>query len=116
MKRILRTIAKGIIRQVVGRLPKPRSRLTGTLAIHGGAPVRDLRFRPWMNSQHRGLADWIFHANGAMRRVFLGGAEGLPQTLAKQFAQRWAEYCNCRFGLLLPHGTPRDFDEGIKLY
>ena len=31
--------------------------------------------------------------------------EGLPQPLAKQFAQQWAEYCGCRYGLLLPHGT-----------
>jgi dTDP-4-amino-4,6-dideoxygalactose transaminase len=31
--------------------------------------------------------------------------EGAPQPVAKQFAQQWAEYCGCRYGLLLGHGT-----------
>jgi dTDP-4-amino-4,6-dideoxygalactose transaminase len=35
----------------------------------------------------------------------MSGNEGLPQTLAKKFAQKWADYCGCRYGLLLPHGT-----------
>jgi dTDP-4-amino-4,6-dideoxygalactose transaminase len=39
------------------------------------------------------------------RRIFLTGVEGLPQPLAKDFAQQWAQYCGCRYGLLLPHGT-----------
>jgi dTDP-4-amino-4,6-dideoxygalactose transaminase len=38
-------------------------------------------------------------------RVFTSGIEGLPQPLAKEFSERWADYCGCRFGLLLPHGT-----------
>ena len=40
-----------------------------------------------------------------LRRVFLSGVEGLPQPLAEEFAQRWANYCGCRYGLLMPHGT-----------
>jgi dTDP-4-amino-4,6-dideoxygalactose transaminase len=39
------------------------------------------------------------------RRVFTNGVEGVPQPLAKKFAQQWAEFCGCRYGLLLPHGT-----------
>src|SRR5207237_9123488 len=37
--------------------------------------------------------------------IFLGGVEGLPQPRQRQFAERWAEYCGCRYALLLPHGT-----------
>jgi dTDP-4-amino-4,6-dideoxygalactose transaminase len=40
-----------------------------------------------------------------LRRVFLSGVEGLPQPLAEEFAQQWATYCGCRYGLLTPHGT-----------
>jgi dTDP-4-amino-4,6-dideoxygalactose transaminase len=41
----------------------------------------------------------------AFRAIFVGGVEGLPQTKQKEFAARWAEYCGCRYGLMLPHGT-----------
>jgi len=40
-----------------------------------------------------------------MRRIFVSGNEGLPQTLGKEFAKRWAQYCGVRHALLLPHGT-----------
>src|SRR5207253_5292608 len=53
----------------------------------------------------RGFFSWLFHARRAFRKVFLSGVEGLPQPLAKEFAQKWADYCGCRYGLLLPHGT-----------
>ena len=39
------------------------------------------------------------------RRIFLGGVEGLPQPLAEEFAQQWAAYCGCRYGLLISNGT-----------
>ncbi len=105
MMRLVRHIAKGVARQIIGRLPQMPSRLTGALAIHGGKPVRDVRFRPWVNSQNRTLVDWMLRGQGNLRRAFLSGVEGLPQPMAKQFAQEWAEYCGCRYGLLLPHGT-----------
>jgi len=105
MKAFLKQILKAAARQSVGRLPQPASRLTGTLAKHGGKPVRDIRFRPWPNYHSNNLLPWLLSLRPAMRKVFLTGVEGLPQPLAKDFAQRWAEYCGCRYGLLLPHGT-----------
>jgi dTDP-4-amino-4,6-dideoxygalactose transaminase len=40
-----------------------------------------------------------------LRGVFFSGIEGLPQPIARDFAQQWATYCGCRYGLLTPHGT-----------
>lgn len=98
-------IAKFVARQTIGRLPQPASRLHGPLAVEGGNPVRDTRFRPWTGSQTNNFMLWLCYMRPSFREVFLSGVEGLPQPLAKQFAQRWAEYCGCQFGLLLPHGT-----------
>ena len=97
--------AKILARQTLARLPTPRSRLSGGLAIHGGAPVRDLRWHPWRSARRGSLRAWWTAAGPELRRVFLSGVEGLPQPLAKKFARSWAEYCGCRYGLLLPHGT-----------
>jgi dTDP-4-amino-4,6-dideoxygalactose transaminase/predicted dehydrogenase len=105
MKSLLKKIAKAAARQSVGRLPQPASRLTGTLAKDGGKPVRDTRFRPWPSGHSDNLLPWLLELRPALRKIFLSGSEGLPQPLAKEFAQRWAEYCGCRYGLLLPHGT-----------
>lgn len=105
MKPFLKKIAKAVARQTIGRLPQPASRLTGKLAKDGGKPVRDLRFRPWANYHSKNLLPWFTVVGPRFRRIFLSGVEGLPQTLAKQFAQQWAKYCGCRYALLLPHGT-----------
>lgn len=104
-KPALKSVAREIARQTVGRLPPPASRLTGRLARDGGKPVRDVRLRPWASLHARDRALWSIRLRPQFRRIFLGGAEGVPQTLAKQFAERWANYCGCRYGLLLPHGT-----------
>jgi len=40
-----------------------------------------------------------------LRRVHASGIEGLPQPLAEKFARQWADYCGCRYGLMLMHGT-----------
>src|SRR5580658_5727832 len=105
MHRSLKKIAKAAARQTIGRLPTPPSRLTGQLARDGGKRVRDIRVRPWAEDRGGSLAEWLFHVGPAFRKVFLSRVEGSPQPLAKQFAQQWAEYCGCRYGLLLPHGT-----------
>jgi dTDP-4-amino-4,6-dideoxygalactose transaminase len=105
MKPLLKKIAKTIARQSIGRLPPPASRLTGKLAKDGGKPVRDIRFRPWASYHSKNLLPWLTIVGPSFRRIFLSGVEGLPQPLAKQFAQQWADYCGCRYGLLLPHGT-----------
>ena len=101
--------AKPVLRPVAratwGRLPQPASRLTGALAKEGGTPVRDIRFRPWASDSGSNVFHWHGGVRGRLRRVFLGGVEGLPQPLAQEFAQQWATYCGCRHGLLLPHGT-----------
>ena len=101
LNRALKSIAK----HTIGHLPPPASRLTGTLAKDGGKRVRDTRMRPWAESNDGALGQWLFEVGPAFRKVFLSGIEGSPQPLAKQFAKQWAEYCGCRYGLLLPHGT-----------
>ena len=105
MQKSFKKIAKAIARQTFGRLPAPASRLTGPLAKDGGMRVRDVRFRPWAEDRGGNFVQWLFHVRPAFRRIFLSGVEGAPQPLAKQFARQWAEYCGCRYGLLLPHGT-----------
>ena len=105
MKPLLKRIAKGLARQTVGRLPQPASRLTGKLARDGGKPVRDTRLRPWPRYHDSNRLQWQNGIGASLRRVFTSGVEGLPQPLAKQFAEQWAEYCGCKYGLLLPHGT-----------
>jgi len=104
MNRPLKETVKFVARQTIGRVPPP-SRLTGRLAIDGGAPVRDTRLRPWASARNSNLFPWLLGVRPVFRRIFTTGAEGMPQVLAKQFAVQWAQYCGCRFGLLLPHGT-----------
>src|SRR5437667_1955407 len=104
MKPSLKRIAKLVAQQTLGRLPPPASRFTGRLAKDGGTPVRDLRLRAWRKSYQNTARAWST-VQSAFRNVFTSGVEGLPQPLAKEFARQWAEYCGCRCGLLLPHGT-----------
>jgi len=101
----LKKIAKTTLQQTVGRLPRSASRLTGKLARDGGTPVRNVRYRPWRKYHDGNLAKWTAGIGASFREVFVSGVEGLPQPLGKKFAQTWAEYCGCKYGLLLPHGT-----------
>lgn len=105
MQRLFKKMAKVIAQRTIGRWPPPASRLTGLLARDGGRRVRDTRLRPWADSRKGNVVQWLFRVGPALRKVFASGLEGAPQTLAKRFAEQWAEYCGCRFGLLLPHGT-----------
>src|SRR5262245_46994075 len=105
MKPFVKRIAKGVARGTIGRIPASASRLTGKLAGEGGKPVRDIRFRPWADNHSKNRLSWSARLAPTFRRIFLDGAEGLPQTLAKQFADKWAEYCGCQYGLLVGHGT-----------
>src|SRR3984957_14678305 len=95
----------GIARATLGRLPPLPSRLTGSLARDGGKAVRDVRLRPWAAVNEGNFLRWEFEARALFRRIYIGGVEGLPQPLAEQFAEQWATYCGCRYGLLLTHGT-----------
>jgi dTDP-4-amino-4,6-dideoxygalactose transaminase len=79
--------------------------MTGALAKEGGIPVRDTRLRPWASEGDGRFFRWYGGIGRRLRRVFFSGVEGLPQPLAQEFAQQWAKYCGCRYGLLLPHGT-----------
>src|SRR5882762_101825 len=101
----LKKVVKVIAQQTIGRLPRPSSRLTGTLAIDGGKRVRDVRLRPWADYHDGSFVQWLFRMRPVFRSIFVRGVEGAPQPLAKQFAQQWAEYCGCRYGLVLGHGT-----------
>jgi dTDP-4-amino-4,6-dideoxygalactose transaminase len=100
-KPLLRSAA----RATLGRLPPSTSRLTGPLAREGGRPVRDVRLRPWASNNDGNFGRWQGEMRALFRGVFLSGVEGLPQPLAEQFAWQWAEYCGCRYGLLVGHGT-----------
>jgi len=101
----MRPLLRGIARATLGRLPPPASRLTGKLAKEGGTPVRDTRLRPWQGLQAGHAEDWEGGLRDEFRRILNSGTEGLPQPLATKFAQQWAEFCGCRYGLLMPHGT-----------
>ena len=94
-----------LVRATVGRLPPPSTRLSGALAKEGGIPVRNTRYRPWPSDRDGRFWDWHRGMRARFRGVFMSGTEGLPQPLAEEFAQQWAKYCGCRYGLLLPHGT-----------
>ena len=100
---------KAFARQIIRRLPPSARGLTGKLAIHGGEPVRDLRFRPWANYHSGNLGPWSLRVGRRLRGIFLSGVEGKvtgsEQPLGKEFAQKWAEYCGCRYGLFVSHGT-----------
>lgn len=105
MKTMFRDACKPIARQTVGRLPASPKRLSGRLAVNGGTPVRDIRFRSWASYHSGNLLSWFASVGPAFRKIYLSGVEGLPQPLQKQFAQQWAEYCGCKHALMLPHGT-----------
>jgi dTDP-4-amino-4,6-dideoxygalactose transaminase len=94
-----------LARATVGRLPPPSTRLSGTLAKEGGIPVRNTRYRPWASDRDGRFWDWHRGMRARFRGVFMSGTEGLPQPLAEEFAEQWAKYCGCRYGLLFPHGT-----------
>lgn len=100
-----RRAAKRLAQLTLGRLPPSPARLTGRLALEGGAPVRDVRLRPWPGSRSGGLLRWWRSVEPALRQVYLSGEEGLPQRRQQEFAARWAAYCGCKHALLLPHGT-----------
>ena len=105
MKRTARQIAKRAAQVTIGKLPPDPRRLSGPLAKHGGKPVRDVRFRPWPPVNNLSFTRWTFRLAPALRHVFRIGLEGQPHMLSKQFAQAFATYCGCRYGLLVGHGT-----------
>jgi dTDP-4-amino-4,6-dideoxygalactose transaminase len=105
MNPLVKDSARFLARQTVGRLPAPASRITGRLALNGGTPVRDTRIRPWARFPSGALLQWLTSVGPAFRNIFLSGIEGLPQPRQREFAEQWAEYCRCRYALLLPHGT-----------
>ena len=112
MKQIFRKLppwakdfAKSVARQTIGRLPPPSRRLTGKVARFGGTPVRDVRFRPWASYHAKNARYWAREVGPTLKRIFVSGKEGLPQTLTKELAVKWADYCEVRHALILPHGT-----------
>ena len=55
---LMRQGARWAGQQTVGRLPRSRARLSAPLAMLGGTPVRNLRYRPWPQSQTT-LGQWL---------------------------------------------------------
>ena len=104
-KDTVKKLVKAAARHTLGRLPPPAARLTGKLAKDGGTPVRDIRLRPWAAAHSGNPLPWFTSVGPAFRKIFLSGIEGLPQTLQKKFAAGFADYCGCKHGLMLPHGT-----------
>lgn len=98
-------VAKVIAQQTIGRLPPSPARLEGKLARDGGIPVRNTRYRPWPGNRPNLVLGKVLTGRSHLWKVLASGIEGLPQPMAKQFAERWAAYCGCRFALMLPHGT-----------
>lgn len=101
----LKRTAVDLARRVVAILPRSAAGRRGRLAVDGGTPVRDIRLRPWPANHRTSLAAWFTSVEPKFRAVFLSGIEGLPQTRQQAFAARWADLCQCRHALLLPHGT-----------
>ncbi len=101
----LKQVGKQLVRTVASRVPAPAGRLNGAAAIAGGKPVRDTRLRPWPDYPSHSPLEWVSLVEPALRRVFLSGSEGLPQTEANRFSAAWAAYCGVPHALLLPHGT-----------
>jgi len=95
---------KPVAQATLGKLPPWPSRLTGRLAHQGGRPVRDVRLRPWPSAKDANAANWR-EVGAAFRNIYTSAQEGHPQSLAREFARQWAEYCGCRYGIMLPHGT-----------
>jgi dTDP-4-amino-4,6-dideoxygalactose transaminase len=100
---LIRSAAKFVARHTIAR--RSQSARHGRLAVDGGRPLRDVRFHPWPSQAPNTRWDWATRVGPAFRAIFLSGIEGLPQTRQAAFAQRWADRCGCRHGLLLPHGT-----------
>lgn len=98
-------LLRPLVQTTLGRLPAPASRLTGALAKEGGRPVRNTRLRPWPTGNEGAAARWRQGAGAMLRQVYVSGIEGAPQRLAEEFARQWADYCGCRHGLLVMHGT-----------
>ena len=93
------------VRKLLSLAPLSPDRLTGKLARDGGKRVRDKKLRPYSGVPSHSIAEWFFKVGPVMGKLFRTGAEGAPQKLSKEFAQKWAEYCGTQYGLLLPHGT-----------
>jgi len=98
-------VLRSVVRATLGRLPRSSSRLTGPLARDGGQPVRNVRLRPWASVNDENRSRWRTEVGAMFRRIYVSGVEGLPQPLAERFAQDWASYCGCRYGILVGHGT-----------
>ena len=93
------------VRNLLSLVPRSQDRLTGRLARDGGKRIRDKNLRPYPPSPAHSIAEWFFKMGPVMGKLFRTGAEGAPQKLSKEFAQKWAAYCGVEHGLLLPHGT-----------
>jgi dTDP-4-amino-4,6-dideoxygalactose transaminase len=71
-----------------------------SLALRGGAPVRSTPFSPWPIYDEREA--------GALQDVLTSGNWGgypFPNDRARQFAQRFADFHNAKYGVAVTNGT-----------
>lgn len=94
-----------IILEARALVTPPGRRASGPLAKEGGVPVRGVHLRPWASVADGNASRWRSEARGMLRKVYVRGAEGLPQRLANDFAERWAAYTGAKYALLVAHGT-----------
>ena len=105
LRLLLKEPARRLVRHRRARRSLAPERLDGTLALHGGLPVRDTRWRPWPRAPLESRRGWWLEVAPELERIFREGREGLPQPLSRRFAERWARLLGARHALLLPHGT-----------
>jgi dTDP-4-amino-4,6-dideoxygalactose transaminase len=78
---------------------------TDTLAVNGGTPVRDNQQKSWTRWPPNEEDEWEKTIEPALREVFLSRTEGLPAPNGLGFGEAFAEYCNAKYGIMMPHGT-----------
>lgn len=75
------------------------------LAIFGGTPVRDTSKKPWTSWPQNHEEEWKNEIEPALKAVYLSRTEGLSAPKAKEFGEKFANYCGTKFAILMPHGT-----------
>ncbi|MDA1188504.1 MAG: DegT/DnrJ/EryC1/StrS family aminotransferase [Chloroflexi bacterium] len=85
-------------------------RKSDSLAVHGGAPVRDVATKPWPAWPHVSEEEWEQAIGPALKDVYLSSVEAdpapnKPGPKAGAFADAFARYCGTRYGIMTPSGT-----------
>ena len=79
--------------------------MASTLAISGGAPVRDTQKDPWPISPLTGVEEWESEIEPRLREVYLSATEGLGGQKIEELNEKYAEYTGTKYAMFMPHGT-----------